>query len=189
MNSTGCNQNQVCNEDNELDFHQFSFQYDWDNDNEWDISDEILSESVLSDQPKIDSPCSMKVHESRFSDKYFDSESKKKSGMLLRMRQVRSSECELQRVNRNLMWTVKRVRDNNCSLLDDVESEDLKSKFAQENLCKSSNMKDQIRGLLKLLVIESKKKAEIEKSKKFARSYDKSSFVTMKDIQTVNDSE
>ena len=49
-------------------------------------------------------------------------------------------------------------------------------------------MKDQIRELLRQLVIENKKKVEYENSKILERAYDIPHFVTMKDIKIVEDS-
>ena len=55
---------------------------------------------------------------------------------------------------------------------------------------KSTNMKESITGLLKLLAIKSKKQDQkINKSKRLMRNFTKEDFITMKDIQYVKSPE
>ena len=79
-------------------------------------------------------------------------------------------------------------KDNNKpSISEERKSSDFSSTIINQNMHKSSNIKDEIKGLLKRLVQENKKKIEIEKSKDLPLTGDNKMFITMKDIQIAED--
>ena len=108
----------------------------------------------------------------------------------------KSKFCKLdefsgKRISRKINATIKnksRAIDEESSLLDDAKSTDFNSKLEKHDLWKPLNMKDQIRELLRQLVVINKKKIEYENSQNFERNYDIPHFVTMKDINISEDS-
>ena len=78
-----------------------------------------------------------------------------------------------------IIWT----KDKISSVIVEEKSTDLDSTFVQHSLNKYANMKDHITALLKLLVIEKKRQADVENSKILGHSYENNAFVSMKDIR------
>ena len=73
--------------------------------------------------------------------------------------------------------------NNKSSFLGERKSSDSNSTITHHKIHRSSKIQDEIKGLLRLLVQESKKKFEIEKSKDLPLIDDNKMFITMKDIQ------
>ena len=103
----------------------------------------------------------------------------------------KSMDAKWKRVERN---TITLVNNKECNITEhSVDNVSKSTELYQTNPIqyrgKSIGMKEEITGLLKLLVIERKKQEDLERAVKAAYQCCNNDFISMKDVQSPNDSE
>ena len=90
------------------------------------------------------------------------------------------------KVERNTIDMTIINKNQNSSYLavrDSLKSSDLEITSSSQNRSKSKNMKEEITGLLKLLVIERKKQENLERTVKSMSQKNKEDFISVKDLR------
>ena len=156
-----------------------SLQYDWEEDTEWDIREEILKEGVSSKTYKCMSMWSMKIHSSPFDSKT----SKKNSKSALQ------TSVDVQ-WNTITMENGKKEFSNADLLVRDIsKSTDLEQTNIIQHNFKLIVMKEEADELLQLPLIERKIPENVNKAVKSMCNCNKNNFITMKDVQWAHDKE
>ena len=101
-------------------------------------------------------------------------------------------DAKWKRADRDAITLVNSKKEYNIteySANDVSKSTDLDQTNPIKYCSKFTNMREEINGLLKLLVIERKKQEDLEWTVKAASQWNKNDFITMKDVQCVENSD